>query len=231
MAGGIDWFRWHHGSVTDPKFGLIAKRSGANVAAVIAVWAYLLEAASMAGERGNPGEPDFEATDFALGLDDGISQRIYTHMAERGLIASDGRIASWDKRQPKRERDEDSSAERTRAYRERKAQAESSHVTPCDATERQETPRGEERREEERDSAPRKRAARKCPGDFAVTERLKAWASENAPGVNLKAETEKFMDYTFKNAMTDWDGAWRNWMRRTAERCPAQEQQTQAGFL
>ncbi len=25
MAGGIDWFRWHHGSVTDPKFQLIAK--------------------------------------------------------------------------------------------------------------------------------------------------------------------------------------------------------------
>ena len=24
MAGCIDWFRWHHGSVTDPKFKLIA---------------------------------------------------------------------------------------------------------------------------------------------------------------------------------------------------------------
>lgn len=24
MAGGIDWFRWHHGSVTDPKLQLVA---------------------------------------------------------------------------------------------------------------------------------------------------------------------------------------------------------------
>ena len=27
MAGGIDWFRWHHGSVTDPKFQLVARKS------------------------------------------------------------------------------------------------------------------------------------------------------------------------------------------------------------
>ena len=28
MAGGIDWLRWHHGSTTDPKFALVAKRAG-----------------------------------------------------------------------------------------------------------------------------------------------------------------------------------------------------------
>lgn len=39
MAGGIDWFRWHHGSVTDPKFKLIAKKkAGARVGDVIAVF-------------------------------------------------------------------------------------------------------------------------------------------------------------------------------------------------
>jgi hypothetical protein len=48
---GMDWFRWHHGSVNDPKFQLVAKRAGASVAEVVAVWACLLEAASSADER------------------------------------------------------------------------------------------------------------------------------------------------------------------------------------
>lgn len=37
MAGGIEWFRWHHGSVTDPKFQLVARRSGARLSDVLAV--------------------------------------------------------------------------------------------------------------------------------------------------------------------------------------------------
>ena len=45
---GMDWFRWHHGSVTDPKFQLVARRAGASLPDVLAVWAYVLEAASQA---------------------------------------------------------------------------------------------------------------------------------------------------------------------------------------
>lgn len=116
MAGGIDWFRWHHGSVTDPKFQLVAKQAGASVAEVIAVWASLLEASSAAQERGNPGAPDYEALDCALGLRDGLSKEIHTRMAGRGLVGEDGRITAWDKRQPKRE--DDSAADRKRKQRE-----------------------------------------------------------------------------------------------------------------
>ena len=53
-----------------------------------------------------------------------------------------------------------------------------------------------------------------------MTPELIAWASEKVPllGVDvLTVETEKFRDYTFGNAISDWSGAWRNWMRRTAE--------------
>lgn len=152
MAGGIDWFRWHHGSVNDPKFGLIAKKAGASVAEVIAVWAAMLEAASIAEDRGNPGEIDFEALDFALGLQDGKAMAIYRYMTERGIVAEDGRITSWDKRQPKREREDDSAAERKRRQRDREKNEQShtndERVTPCHATSHQKTPRGEERREE-----------------------------------------------------------------------------------
>jgi hypothetical protein len=67
MANGIDWFRWHHGSVNDPKFGLVARKAAARVGDVIAVWALILEQASANTERGLFGAIDCEATDFLLG--------------------------------------------------------------------------------------------------------------------------------------------------------------------
>jgi hypothetical protein len=116
MAGGIDWFRWHHGSVSDPKFQLVAKKAGASVAEVIAVWACLLEAASQSEQRGSAGTPDFEALDCSLGLADGKAKTIYERMQDRSLVAGDGEISSWEKRQPKRE--DDSAADRKRKQRE-----------------------------------------------------------------------------------------------------------------
>lgn len=86
MANGIDWFRWHHGSVNDPKFGLVAKKAGARVGDVIAVWALVLEQASANVERGLCGDIDCEATDFLLGADDGTTVRILEAMRARGLI-------------------------------------------------------------------------------------------------------------------------------------------------
>jgi len=71
-----------------------------------------------------------------------------TQMVERKLIAGE-QITAWEKRQPKRERPDDNSAERTRGYR-----AKQRHVTPCDATQRHETPRGEESREEKKEDKP-----------------------------------------------------------------------------
>lgn len=162
MAGGIDWFRWHHGSVTDPKFQLIAKKAGVRLGDVMVVWAFVLENASANGERGTIGQIDFETLDFLLGADDGAAARILDAMTQRGLI--DGsRIARWDVRQPKRERDPSStqvgsapaktSTERSRLHRASKSQNdpgidEQRHATPCNATDCQETPRGEESREE-----------------------------------------------------------------------------------
>lgn len=155
MANGIDWFRWHHGTVNDPKFQLIARRSSASVAEVVAVWALLLESASAAQERGRVGSQDFEAIDCALGMDDGRAEAIYSQMQARGLISDDGTLSKWSDRQPARERDGDSSAERVRRHRERKRQGGVdvtgvTDVTPSNASNDQETPREEKRREEER---------------------------------------------------------------------------------
>lgn len=209
MSGGIEWFRWHHGSVNDQKFGLVAKKAGASVAEVIATWACLLEQASAADDRGNPGIPDFEAIDFALGMGDGTARRIYERMRERMLIDPEtGRIASWEKRQPKRERTDDGSSDRVRAFRERQRQQDNSNTTerqetpkaneetPCNAMERQETPREEESREERKttssaraDSPPGFErfwlAWPKSPRKVAKAECVKRWRSRG-----LEAEAD-----------------------------------------
>jgi chorismate mutase len=61
------------------------------------------------------------------------------------------------------------------------------------------------------------RATRKCPESFEVSFEMQDWARREVPGVDLKRETEKFRDHTFKTACSDWPGTWRNWMRKSSE--------------
>jgi hypothetical protein len=166
MAGGIDWFRWHHGTVTDQKFPLIARRAQASVAEVIAVWACLLEAASMAAERGDPGLPDFEAMDCALGMEEGTAERIYGSMQARSMVSEGGTLPAWEKRQPKREREGDPTAAERQRNKRARDKAES-HVTPDHATSRQETHRGEESRG---DISPSLRSGERAPKRAAPPE-------------------------------------------------------------
>ena len=146
MSGNMHWFRWHHGTFSDPKFRLIAKISGQPVAVVIAVWAAILESASASEMRGEASTFDTESVAIALDIDVTPCDAIVAAMQNKML---DGmKVIAWDKRQPKRER-EDSSAERTREYRKNKALSDAeNHVTPCDATKRHVTPREEKRRED-----------------------------------------------------------------------------------
>lgn len=170
----MDWFRWHHGAVTDPKFQLIARRASATVAEVIAVWACILEEASKSDQRGVAGQIDCEATDCALGLPDGRTDAILSAMYARGILADGGVVVAWEKRQPKRERD-DSSAERVREFRRKQAEqkqpitAITDNVTPCNANETQETPRGEEIRGEEKREDQKKNNSCASSGDDAPT--------------------------------------------------------------
>lgn len=155
MAGGIDWFRWHHGTVTDQKLPLVARRAGASVAEVIAVWACLLERASMnEAERGWLGErPDFEAMDCALGLPDGRASAIFDALVQRDMVDEHLQVTAWPKRQPQRE--DETAAERKRRQREREHEIklaasvtdkESREVTPKS----REVTRGHDRGEESR---------------------------------------------------------------------------------
>lgn len=63
----------------------------------------------------------------------------------------------------------------------------------------------------------RARASRNCPDSFEVSQALKDWAAGQHPEVDRVAETAKFRDQTFKQPISEWDRAWRNWIRRAAE--------------
>jgi len=144
---GMHWFRWHHGTVTDQKFQLIARQSNASVAQVLALWASLLEHASMVEDRGCVKSINLEAIGCALGLPDGSAEAIAEQMRQRALVTADGRLAAWEKRQVKRE--DLGSTDRKRLQRRRESQTASARSDPGHATSRDVTPREEEIREEE----------------------------------------------------------------------------------
>lgn len=102
----------------------------------------------MADPRGNPGKIDYESLDLALGMEDGRAEAIHQAMKARELFGEDGSVSAWLKRQPKRERDDDKSTDRVKAFRDRQR-----HETPDETMKRQETPREEESREEEREES------------------------------------------------------------------------------
>lgn len=156
------WFRWHEGTCSDPKFHLIARKSGQPVAFALAIWAMLLERASAANSRGNVSGFDCESADAALGMPEGATQAIYEAMVTKGMIVDD-RIAKWEERQPKKE--DVTSTERSKEFRARQKaktslqdtepqrqetlDTDSQHdETQCNAMQRDATPSNEAQRQE-----------------------------------------------------------------------------------
>ena len=98
------------------------------------------------------------------------------------------------------------------------AQQNDANAQKSDANQEPRTKNQEPRTKRERESAAKApRPLKKCPADFLITQEMQSWAIENAGTVDLKTETEKFMDYTFSSTRLDWLGTWRNWMRKAQE--------------
>ncbi len=58
--------------------------------------------------------------------------------------------------------------------------------------------------------------SRRCPADYIVTEEMALWAQRETPLVtNIMRQLGEFRDHEFKPpGHTDWDAAFRNWLRR-----------------
>jgi len=150
----MEWFRWYHGAISDPKWPLIARKSGQNIGTVVSIWAALLEFASQSESRGSAAGFDCETIDALYGYEDGTTETVCNAMKRHGLLSETHVIVSWSKRQVKRER-EDNSSERVRRHRENKKANDSgvkedsnADVTPL---KRQETPRTEQNRTDKKE--------------------------------------------------------------------------------
>lgn len=223
----MDWFRWWHGTVTDPKFQWVARKSGQPLAAVIAVWAALLECASTATQcnadatRGNVASFDCNDWDVALNLEDGSVSKIFGAMEQKTLI-DEKRIVAWESRQPKREDAGNpntgalSSTERSRLYREKlKREATTSNEVQRNATVGND--RVEKIREEKKEKTDA-RAAR-LPADWNPGEQDAEFCRTERPDLDVGSVANEFRDYWLAKPgpdgkKLDWSATWRNWVRR-----------------
>lgn len=111
-----DWVRLWHDMPTDPKWRTIARKSGQRVGDVIAVFNFLMvNASGNAVKRGTLSGFDIEDVATALDLSDADVEAIIAAM--QGKVLDGDELTGWERRQPKRE---DNSAERVKAYRDRK---------------------------------------------------------------------------------------------------------------
>lgn len=155
----MEWFRWYHGAISDPKWPLIARKSGQSIGAVVSIWASLLEHASQEQARGSVDGFNPEAIDALYGYEDETTVTVCNAMRNAGVINAENIISSWEKRQPKRERDDDSS-ERVKRFREKQKANNSgeigigngvetggnANVTPSNAQNRTEQNRAEKKK-------------------------------------------------------------------------------------
>lgn len=111
-----DWVRLWHDMPTDPKWRVIARKSGQPLATVIATFTMLMVEASRAADRGSVAGFRCEEAAAALDVDDADVSSIIDAMQGRVII--EARLSGWDRRQPKRE--DDGAAARKAAWKERK---------------------------------------------------------------------------------------------------------------
>jgi len=150
------WLRWHHGTVTDPKWRVIASRASlamsrnVTVGHVLSVWAVMLESASQGNPRGELDGWDDEDTGAALGIDADEVAAIRESM--QGKTLSGNVLTGWKRRQVKVE--DKKAADRKRAQRMREKSAEDSvtdsDINECHGMSQHVTTEKEEEKEEEK---------------------------------------------------------------------------------
>lgn len=170
---------------------------------------------------------------FHLRISDTELEETKALFVAKGFIDSGWNITNWEKRQFA----SDSSAARTKAYRDRKKNVPvTSHVTKGDALDTDTDTDTEQKKEL---GAPAPKAERsptgsRLPADWKPDAELTLWAARNFPSVNAGMEADKFRDFWHGKAgkdgrKSDWPATWRNWIRRAAERTGAPMQAQAAG--
>ncbi|HEX8413810.1 MAG TPA: hypothetical protein VF637_07985 [Sphingomicrobium sp.] len=208
-----DWVRLWHDMPTDPKWRVIARKSGQPLPCVISVFTLMLTNASgNAAARGVLLGWDHEDAGAALDMDADDVRAIYDAM--QGKVLEGERLTGWERRQPKRE--DAGVAGRVAKYRETKANAAKRDVTHGNAPETEtetETP-------DKSGVAPQR--ANRLPPDFVVPTEWLRWARAEKPwnDADVTEEAAAFVDHWHAKpgkdgTKLDWFATWRNWCRNS----------------
>ena len=139
----MDWLRLWHEMPIDPKWRVASRRSGRPTSEIISVYTMMLVNASQSCERGSLEHWDDEVVAAALDME--TEQVLAIREAMQGVVLEGNHLTGWERRQPERER-EDNSNERVRRWRERQdsdvtqGHTENEPLTPCNATDGSVTP-------------------------------------------------------------------------------------------
>lgn len=182
------WVRLWRDMPNDPKWRTIAKKAGRPVSDVVSVFVTMMAAADENGAL-----QGWNADDVASGLDLDPTHVAAICSAMQGKVLNGEELTGWDKRQPKRE---DGSAERAKAWRERKrtqANAEKRPDTDTDTDTEVTTVRSEAAREEPDGRTPLQVDLKRAFN--GSTEMLLA-AVETAMGGNCRPNAEQWLAST-----------------------------------
>lgn len=198
-----NWVRLWEDMPTDPKWRVIARRSGRPLPEVLAVFVFMMtNAGANAAERGRLQGWDDEDVAAALDMDGEHVSAIRDAM--EGKTLDGDRLTGWERRQPKRE---DNSSERAKAWREAKKreQAQDNDI---------------ERTRTQPNAAERERTLDKNRIDTDISSSLR---SEDEPRAKRASVAQK--------AAEDFERFWQAWPNKVAKRDAAKAFLKVAGEL
>jgi|688.fasta_scaffold310811_2 hypothetical protein len=232
------WVRLWSDMPTDPKWRVIARKSGRPISEVMAVFMFMMTNAGESSDRGTLSNWDDEDIGAALDLDGDHVRSIREAM--QGKTLEGDRLSGWEKRQPERE---DQSNERVRRFRERKAEEAKRSVTLCNDdvtqcnapdtdtdtdTEYTTSLRSVVVASSEIDTAPRKASRAKprsqIPEDAQPAPRdIQAAEDAGLTSAAFRAEWDRFRNYhrAKGSLMADWSAAWRTWLGNVGRFAPS----------
>lgn len=151
------WFRWHHGTVTDPKWKTVATRAAkalsrnVTVGHVVSVWAAMMENASQAVPRGQLSNWSDEDIGNALDLPEEEVAAIRLGM--QGKTLDSDALIRWNARQPKAEDPKAAARKQAQRERDKSHDATADSIASRDVTAGHDRDRGEtEKNSRARDS-------------------------------------------------------------------------------
>jgi hypothetical protein len=219
----MEWFRHYHGLCKDEKLTAAAMAAGVTHCVAVAAWCYVLEHGSATRRRGDVTECHARHCAIALRIDVTEATEILGAFVSEGLI-TDGQITNWDKLQFA----SDSSAERTKKWRERNSlevvgqpdtptpatpkTSRKRTVTTGDVTETSRDAPEQSRTDKKEDRGEREKRVRSLD-ELTIDDELSDLA--RTEGRNAERELKQFTDNCRSKEKTykDYRSAFRNWLR------------------